>query len=219
MAVLSILAAGVGLTLTASSIVVFAELYWNPGHLYQAEARCHRIGQESHVSVYYLIAKDTIDEMIWDMVNRKVRVLGGALDRDANDKMVAQHSVAELDLSSQAIKVHFSPLVTHGFRNFVNIAPQSKEFVSLVLEKVHNYDKRKERMERRQQIRKGGLEVGDDGEMPLMGGEDDILIDDVDDQSDVLKHALQVVSPDLDDFVDDRPQQRVESYERTMIWS
>lgn len=61
-----------GLTFTAASHVVFAELYWNPGHIKQAEDRAHRIGQTSSVNVHYLIAKGTFDGVMWSMLNRKV---------------------------------------------------------------------------------------------------------------------------------------------------
>ena len=80
LAVLSITAAGVGLTLTAASVVVFAELYYNPSSLIQAEDRAHRIGQRNVVSVRYLISPGTIDEMMWRMVERKLRNIGMAVD-------------------------------------------------------------------------------------------------------------------------------------------
>ncbi|XP_038573680.1 DNA annealing helicase and endonuclease ZRANB3 [Micropterus salmoides] len=79
-AVLSIQAAGQGLTFTAASHVVFAELYWNPGHIKQAEDRAHRIGQTSSVNVHYLIAKGTFDTVMWSMLNRKETVTGSTLN-------------------------------------------------------------------------------------------------------------------------------------------
>eukprot|EP01050_Picozoa_sp_SAG11_P012891 SAG11_NODE_1465_length_4859_cov_9.864916_2_plen_716_part_00 len=69
-----------GLTLTAATLVLFAELTWVPGELLQAEDRSHRIGQAASVDVHYLIAKGTIDEMMWQTLDRKVATLGAALD-------------------------------------------------------------------------------------------------------------------------------------------
>lgn len=80
-AVLSITAAGTGLTLTAAQTVVFAELYWVPGQMHQAEDRAHRIGQRDCVSVHYLIAKDTLDEVLYRTLEKKTvsttRILNG----------------------------------------------------------------------------------------------------------------------------------------------
>ncbi|EYC38236.1 hypothetical protein Y032_0731g1900 [Ancylostoma ceylanicum] len=75
-AILSMTAAGVGITLTAASVVVFAELHWNPGTLLQAEDRAHRVGQKDSVFVQYLIARNTADDFIWPLVQKKLDVLG-----------------------------------------------------------------------------------------------------------------------------------------------
>jgi len=61
-AILGITAAGVAVTLTAASTVWFAELFWTPAIMIQAEDRCHRIGQQATVKCLYLIAKGTLDE-------------------------------------------------------------------------------------------------------------------------------------------------------------
>lgn len=79
-AILSILAAGVGITLTKASKVFFAELYWDPAALLQAEDRAHRYGQEKDVDVYYMIAKNSYDEKLWDAVDFKLSVLSAVLD-------------------------------------------------------------------------------------------------------------------------------------------
>lgn len=83
-AVLSIKAGGVGLTLTAASTIIFAELSWTPGDLIQAEDRAHRIGQVSSVNVHYLLANDTVDDIIWDVVQNKLDNLGQMLDGHEN---------------------------------------------------------------------------------------------------------------------------------------
>ncbi|XP_044294244.1 SWI/SNF-related matrix-associated actin-dependent regulator of chromatin subfamily A-like protein 1 isoform X2 [Varanus komodoensis] len=75
---LSLTAANMGLTLSAADLVVFAELFWNPGVLIQAEDRAHRIGQTSSVNIHYLVAKGTADDYLWPMIQEKIRVLGEA---------------------------------------------------------------------------------------------------------------------------------------------
>ncbi|XP_013415822.1 SWI/SNF-related matrix-associated actin-dependent regulator of chromatin subfamily A-like protein 1 isoform X1 [Lingula anatina] len=75
-AILSITAANAGLNLTSAALVVFAELFWNPGILVQAEDRCHRIGQQDSVNIHYLVARKTADDYIWPLVQKKLSVLG-----------------------------------------------------------------------------------------------------------------------------------------------
>ncbi|XBI99673.1 hypothetical protein VPH35_019717 [Triticum aestivum] len=89
-AVLSIKAGGVGLTLTAASTVIFAELSWTPGDIIQAEDRAHRIGQVSSVNIYYLLANDTVDDIIWDVVQGKLENLGQMLDGQEKTLNVSQ---------------------------------------------------------------------------------------------------------------------------------
>lgn len=64
-------AAGVGLTLTAASMVSFVELPWTYADCEQAEDRAHRIGQKDSVTAYYFLGRDTIDEKIYKIIQEK----------------------------------------------------------------------------------------------------------------------------------------------------
>ncbi|CAN0066203.1 unnamed protein product, partial [Ectocarpus sp. 12 AP-2014] len=73
---LSITAAGVGITLTAASCAVFAELYWTPGSMAQAEDRIHRIGQKAKtVLIRYLVGRGTMDDGMISTIHRKQTTL------------------------------------------------------------------------------------------------------------------------------------------------
>lgn len=67
----SIKAAGVGLTLTASSNVGFVEFPWTYADCCQCEDRAHRIGQKDNVTCYYLIGRNTIDRTLYQLIYKK----------------------------------------------------------------------------------------------------------------------------------------------------
>ena len=67
-----------GITLTAASSVLFAELHHTPGVFAQAEDRAHRIGRVGTVNIVYLIGRDTADEWIWNMIGKKIDTLESA---------------------------------------------------------------------------------------------------------------------------------------------
>lgn len=76
----SITAAGVGVTLTAASVVVFAELDWTPSNLTQAEDRLHRIGQTDTVLVQHLVIDGSIDARLAKLVCAKQTIIDQIVD-------------------------------------------------------------------------------------------------------------------------------------------
>lgn len=67
--------ANMGIDLTSASNVIMAEMDWCPAINNQAEDRCHRIGQHSSVNAWYVIAKDTIEEHIWNICETKREII------------------------------------------------------------------------------------------------------------------------------------------------
>ena len=64
-------AMGTGLTLTAANTVIFLDEPWNRALREQAEDRAHRIGTTENVNIIFLLCKNTIDERIHDLVEKK----------------------------------------------------------------------------------------------------------------------------------------------------
>ncbi|MDP4240359.1 MAG: DEAD/DEAH box helicase [Bacteroidota bacterium] len=69
--ILSLKAAGTGLNLTAASHVIHYDLWWNPAVENQATDRAYRIGQKKNVMVHRMITKNTFEERIDDMIQKK----------------------------------------------------------------------------------------------------------------------------------------------------
>lgn len=103
----SITAAGVGITLTASSHVVFAELDWTPGNITQMEDRAHRIGQTDTVLVQHIVLADSLDSRMAKMLVEKQEIIDSALDdhHPARDEIVYQPKVQAATASESIAKI------------------------------------------------------------------------------------------------------------------
>ena len=84
--VCSMKAASQGITLTRASNVAFLELDWTPARHDQAEDRLHRIGQESAVTAWYLLAPNTIDETMAELLERKRSLIDAVTDGQVRDE-------------------------------------------------------------------------------------------------------------------------------------
>jgi SNF2 family DNA or RNA helicase len=77
---ISLKAGGVGLNLTEADYCFLLDPWWNPATEAQAIDRTHRIGQTRQVMVYRLIARDTIEEKVRALAERKAALFTGVLD-------------------------------------------------------------------------------------------------------------------------------------------
>ena len=92
--ILSLKAAGTGLNLTAADMVIHYDPWWNPAVEDQATDRAYRIGQKQSVQVYKLIAKNTIEEKIYALQERKKEMIDSVIQPGEN--FLGKLSEAEL---------------------------------------------------------------------------------------------------------------------------
>ena len=94
---ISLKAGNVGLNLTAADYVYLLDPWWNPAVESQAIDRTHRIGQDKHVIAYRMIAKNTIEEKIMKLQQRKKKLASDLIQTDESVmKSITQDDIMEL---------------------------------------------------------------------------------------------------------------------------
>ncbi|MDO9308667.1 MAG: C-terminal helicase domain-containing protein, partial [Deltaproteobacteria bacterium] len=93
---ISLKAGGVGLNLTAADYVIHMDPWWNPAVEDQASDRAHRIGQNRPVTVYRLVAANTIEEKIVALHHQKRDLADSLLEGTETSARVSAEDLMEL---------------------------------------------------------------------------------------------------------------------------
>ena len=93
---ISLKAGGFGLNLTAADYVFLLDPWWNPASEAQAVDRTHRIGQDKPVFAYRLIARDTVEERVLELQEKKRELADAILTQD--NRVVSNLRREELEL-------------------------------------------------------------------------------------------------------------------------
>jgi non-specific serine/threonine protein kinase len=96
---ISLKAGGVGLNLTAADYVIHIDPWWNPAVEMQATDRSHRIGQEKPVFVYKLIVRDSVEEKILELQEKKKALV---------EQLITTESSFFKNLTPEEVEVLFS---------------------------------------------------------------------------------------------------------------
>jgi SNF2 family DNA or RNA helicase len=95
---ISLKAGGVGINLTAADYVIHMDPWWNPAVEDQASDRAHRMGQLRPVTIYRLVARNTIEEGIVELHGHKRELADSLLDgSDTAARMTAEDMLAMLN--------------------------------------------------------------------------------------------------------------------------
>jgi SNF2 family DNA or RNA helicase len=92
----NIVAGGVGITLTAAEVVIMNDLSFVPAHHSQAEDRAFRYGQKKNVSVYYPIFENTIERIVYNILNKKKNIIDQVMGDGEFSEGFAQSLLKEL---------------------------------------------------------------------------------------------------------------------------
>ncbi len=93
----NIKAAGVGITLTSAEVVIMNDLSFLPSDHAQSEDRAYRYGQKNNVLVYYPIFENTIEAVIYDIINEKKRVIATVMGDNQNPADTAEEILQKIN--------------------------------------------------------------------------------------------------------------------------
>ena len=93
----NIKAAGTGITLTAGEAAIFNDLSFLPSDHAQAEDRSYRYGQKNNVLVYYPIYQNTIESIIYDILNNKKQVIATVMGDNSNPADTAEEILKRIN--------------------------------------------------------------------------------------------------------------------------
>jgi len=92
----NIVAGGVGITLTAAEVVIMNDLSFVPAHHSQAEDRAFRYGQKKNVLVYYPIFENTIEKIVYNMLQKKKNIIDQVMGDGDFSESFAQSLLKEI---------------------------------------------------------------------------------------------------------------------------
>jgi SWI/SNF-related matrix-associated actin-dependent regulator 1 of chromatin subfamily A len=93
----NIKAAGVGITLTAAEVVIMNDLSFLPSDHAQAEDRAYRYGQKNNVLVYYPLFDNTIEGIIYDIINAKKQVIATVMGDNQDTSEAAEQILNKIN--------------------------------------------------------------------------------------------------------------------------
>lgn len=81
-------AGGSGLNLQSASVLVNLDIPWNPAVLEQRNARVHRLGQSNKVQIFLMIAEDSYEQRVFELVNNKQALFDNVIDPEGTEDVI-----------------------------------------------------------------------------------------------------------------------------------
>ncbi len=125
-----------GVTINGANHILILNTEWSPETTLQAEDRCHRPGQEREVFVHYILAADTVEEQMWELINQKAAAQRAVFDKEAQSRSVedvmAEAVSAQMQVAKAVIEIERTALpVETTPDDVVPVAPEAEAAVQI----------------------------------------------------------------------------------------